>query len=80
MDKKAFPVPYYRASQGMDLRDYFAAKAMQGLLSAEAVVIWDSDGFSVGSNIQNTQIEKMVTLAHKIADQMLVEREKKNGD
>ena len=34
---KAFPIDYNAASidkwQGMDLRDYFAAKAMQGLLA-----------------------------------------------
>jgi len=35
---KAFPIDYNTASidkwQGMDLRDYFAAKAMQGFITA----------------------------------------------
>lgn len=30
---KAFPTPSNLTNQGMDLRDYFAAKAMQGLLA-----------------------------------------------
>ena len=29
----AFPNPYYSDVDGMTLRDYFAAKAMQGLLA-----------------------------------------------
>ena len=34
---KAFPTPQYREEKfnGMDLRDYFAAKAMPALISAE---------------------------------------------
>lgn len=28
---KAFPVEYYGREEGMDLRDYFAAKAMNNL-------------------------------------------------
>ena len=32
---KAFPVEYYGREEGMDLRDYFAAKAMQGIMSKE---------------------------------------------
>ena len=30
---QAFPSPHYREAPGMTLRDYFAAKAMQGILS-----------------------------------------------
>ena len=33
-DGPAFPVPADRVFRGMTLRDYFAAKALQGLLSA----------------------------------------------
>ena len=33
MDEKAFPNPHLTHQTGMFLRDYFAAKAMQGQLS-----------------------------------------------
>jgi len=32
-DEKAFPNPHLRDDSGMTLRDYFAAKAMQAILS-----------------------------------------------
>ena len=32
---KAFPTPSNQNERGMDLRDYFAAKAMQALISRE---------------------------------------------
>jgi hypothetical protein len=35
---KAFPTPSNQIEQGMDLRDYFAAKAMQGMLAHTGVV------------------------------------------
>jgi hypothetical protein len=31
---KAFPNAFWREDDGMDLRDYFAAKAMQGMLAS----------------------------------------------
>ena len=37
MNESAFPNPYYKNVYGMTLRDYFAAKAMTGLLTAEIV-------------------------------------------
>lgn len=51
---------------GMDLRDYFAAKAMQGLLS----------GMQKG---QETQVLLVPTVAYQIADAMMKAREIKNG-
>ena len=36
-DTPAFPNPHYNNVYGMTLRDYFAAKAMTGLLTAEIV-------------------------------------------
>ena len=33
MNEKAFPNPHLRDGSGMTLRDYFAAKAMQGYCS-----------------------------------------------
>ena len=61
----AFPRPFSGTTQyaqdGMTLRDYFAAKAMQGLLS-------DPD-WRVGTNIDDT-----VYAAYKAADVMLKAR------
>jgi hypothetical protein len=34
-DEKAFPNPHLRGDEGMTLRDYFAAKAMQALIARE---------------------------------------------
>ena len=63
----AFPTNYrHRANDpGMDLRDYFAAKAMQGFLTAEYAStyrpeVWAKD-------------------AYGMADAMLKAREVKNG-
>jgi len=56
MSEKAFPAPYWNddrmmyLNQGMTLRDYFAAKAMQGwiaALSAESLDELDSSGDAV---------------------------------
>ena len=64
---KAFPTTienhtsYSYGSTGMDLRDYFAAKAMQYWLS---------------NPIDNRQIEKLCEGAYQIADAMMKAREK----
>jgi hypothetical protein len=50
-------------ADGMTLRDYFAAKAMQGLLSAR--------------NPMLTKIADIVEGAYAMADAMLAERSKK---
>lgn len=61
---KAFPVWTDEAifNQGMDLRDYFAAKAMQGLLAANP----DVDAEDV--------IEALAIAAYQTADAMMKER------
>jgi hypothetical protein len=59
---KAFP---NHRSEGMDLRDYFAAKAMQGYVSKKLIDGFDEDIISL--------------MAYKIADAMMAEREKNNG-
>ena len=59
MSKPAFPS---EISSGMTLRDYFAAKAMQALLS-------DSDWR------QDMDIKDTALAAYKTADAMLKERE-----
>ena len=66
---KAFPTgktgdknhDFYVSQDGMDLRDYFAAKAMQYWLS---------------NPIDNRQIEKLCEGAYQIADAMMKAREK----
>ena len=62
---KAFPVKGWNGheetiNEGMDLRDYFAAKAMQYWLS---------------NPIDNRQIEKLCEGAYQIADAMMEARE-----
>ena len=51
---------------GMTLRDYFAAKAMEGLLSRLHRPLWSQDGIDVAEN------------AYFMADHMLKAREAKN--
>ena len=69
---RAFPnnERYTTENHGMDLRDYFAAKAMQGL---------------IGINLSNLQekydlkkSEMIAVLAYSYADAMILAREAKN--
>lgn len=53
-------------SEGMTIRDYFAAKIMQGFLANGAVMM--AHAASVGSNLPE--------LAYSYADAMLAERDK----
>ncbi len=58
---KAFPITSnYDENNGMDLRDYFAAKAMQGFLTESGDVIFDS----------------LAIESYRIADAMMKAREK----
>jgi hypothetical protein len=61
-NEKAFPNPHLRDDSGMTLRDYFAARAMQALLS-------DSDWR------QDMDIRDTAFAAYKTADAMLKARE-----
>lgn len=54
---------YMQAVEGMTLRDYFAAKAMQGMLAAA----------------ENYQTEELTALAYDVADAMLKAREANHG-
>ena len=58
---QAFPNPHYSNVYGMDLRDYFAAKAMQGLLTAEIVGEYSN--------------EHVANIAYQIADAMMKARD-----
>jgi len=60
----AFPVPYEFMGTGMSLRDYFAAKAMQGMLA-------DPD---VTPNMRTAQT------AYEMADAMLRARSQGDDD
>ena len=61
----AFPRPHSGTSQfaqeGMTLRDYFAAKAMQGMLSENSGIRYPTD--------------ELVDFAYKVADAMMKARE-----
>jgi len=58
---KAFPITSnYEENNGMDLRDYFAAKAMQGFLTESGDVIFDS----------------LAIESYRVADAMMKAREK----
>jgi len=62
---KAFPVEYKNPeSGGMDLRDYFAAKAMQAIL-------FDIRAIQVS-------MDKTANLAYKFADAMMKAKENDN--
>ena len=58
---KAFPVEYYGQEKGMDLRDYFAAKALQALL-------WNPDKALDDK-------EDVVRAAYEYAEEMMKVRE-----
>jgi hypothetical protein len=62
-------------SQGMTLRDYFAAKALPAILAQEdnGIQAWQPDATG-GSSI--TAAEAWARDAYKIADAMLAERAK----
>ena len=58
----AFPNPHFRDSSGMTLRDYFAAKAMQGMFASSLLP-------------QNVTNEELSVESYKVADAMLKARE-----
>jgi len=60
--------------EGMTLRDYFAAKAMQGIYACP-VQLYRADGTPMPDPLTSADIAKM---AYEEADVMLAEREK-NG-
>ena len=64
----AFPSNYTHTDgrqfheEGMELRDYFAAKAMQGICASE--------------ELRFTSAKRIASMAYQIADAMLAERQK----
>ena len=63
-ERRGEPITY--ASEGMSLRDYFAAAALQGWLAS-----WPESGVH---NIESTK--KLASSCYAIADAMLKERSK----
>ena len=61
----AFPIPCY--ANGMTLRDYFAAKAMQAILFHGKTLYEEHDAFF--------HVENVAKDSYYIADAMLKERE-----
>lgn len=59
--------PHFAESEGMDLRDYFAAKAMQGLMSRVDHVNGDC--------VTNASADDVAGYAYCIADAMMEARE-----
>jgi hypothetical protein len=57
----AFPTPFFESDEGMTLRDYFAAKALQAMLSDP---VWRS----------NNDSGLIAHFAYKMADAMLEAR------
>ena len=60
---QAFPNPHLRDDSGITMRDYMAAKAMQGMLAA-------CTGWS------EAQQERLAKCSYAMADAMMKEREK----
>jgi hypothetical protein len=69
---KAFPSPHWKQSEyeGMDLRDYFAAAAMKGLIT----VVKGCELGRDGSTIMPDSI-RLANVAYGIADAMMKARE-----
>jgi hypothetical protein len=62
----AFPDDDY---YGMTLRDYFAAKAMQALISNNNLMAWDLDGHEDDGDV------RIAVRAYILADSMILQRE-----
>ena len=59
-----------RQLRGMTLRDYFAAKAMQGELSASVCTDEKSD-YGIPLNVSDEKLDRMTRHWFRIADSML---------
>jgi hypothetical protein len=64
INEPAFPNPHYINHKGMTLRDYFAAKAMQGELAAQS---------EESGHYEN--MDALAVLAYRVADAMMKARE-----
>jgi len=74
---KAFPTYYYHQEQGgMDLRDYFAAKAMQGQISNSDIV---KSHIDIANEECVIPAQILAKQSYEIADAMMKAREQ-NGN
>jgi hypothetical protein len=65
--QNAFPALHLNAHQGMSLRDYFAAKAMEGFIATFGKTQNTSDVLELADDISE--------MSYSIADEMLKQRE-----
>ena len=65
--QNAFPALHLNAHQGMSLRDYFAAKAMEGFISTFGKTQNTSNVLELADDISE--------MSYSIADEMLKQRE-----
>lgn len=68
INEPAFPNPHYINHKGMTMRDYFAAKALQGM-SANPADVHDAD-----QETYDEYVEEISRCAYKIADAMMKAR------
>jgi hypothetical protein len=66
---KAFPNDYEQ-SDGMDLRDYFAAQALTG------IQMWDATLNGTNSVLAKNGVDELAKIAYAVADAMMKAREK----
>ena len=71
MDTQAFPNPHRTDIGGMSLRDYFAAKAMQAMLSSPEFLVVVTADQAVGGNAK----DRVSNVSFAYADAMLKARE-----
>ena len=68
----AFPTPAHNLqNDGMTLRDYFAAKAMQGLMAGR----WKADVHGIPYDAYRADADEWAKSAYHFADAMLKARE-----
>lgn len=74
--EQAFPVPDMgvHGSYGMTLRDYFAAKAMQGYLANS----WQAQELDATGDSSREQMAIVAEISYVMADAMLATRENKS--
>ena len=68
----AFPIHWENHHQGMSLRDYFAAKAMQALLTNETLYL---STVSIAEKTSMSVEAALTQMAYEMADAMLKARE-----
>lgn len=70
MNEKAFPNPHLTDETGMTLRDYFAAKAMQGMFSNP------DDSHEQYDLSYEDYVKEIARCAYKMANAMMEARQK----